>query len=30
MLFILIGIFTVILFATSRSWMFQQGGDDNE
>lgn len=28
MLFILIGIFTVILFATSKSWMFSQGGDD--
>ena len=28
MLFIMIGIFTVILFATSKSWMFQQGGDD--
>ena len=30
MLFILIGIFTVILFATSKSWMFQQGGDRDE
>jgi multiple sugar transport system permease protein len=30
MLFILIGVFTVILFATSKSWMFQQGGDDDE
>ncbi len=28
MLFILIGIFTVILFATSKGWMFAQGGDD--
>lgn len=28
MLFVLIGIFTVILFATSKSWMFSQGGDD--
>ena len=28
MLFVLIGIFTVILFATSKSWMFNQGGDD--
>ncbi|MBQ9664191.1 MAG: sugar ABC transporter permease [Oscillospiraceae bacterium] len=28
MMFILIGVFTVILFATSRSWMFSEGGDD--
>lgn len=27
-LFILIGIFTVILFATSKSWIFYEGGDD--
>lgn len=26
-LFILIGIFTLILFATSRSWIFYEGGD---
>ncbi|MBO7710489.1 MAG: sugar ABC transporter permease [Lachnospiraceae bacterium] len=28
MLFVLISIFTAILFATSSSWMFSQGGDD--
>lgn len=26
--FLLIGVFTVILFATSKSWMFSAGGDD--
>ena len=26
--FLLIGIFTVILFITSKSWMFEMGGDD--
>lgn len=26
--FLLIGIFTVILFATSKSWIFYEGGDD--
>lgn len=29
-LFILIGIFTVILFTTSKGWIFYEGGDDNE
>lgn len=27
-LFILIGIFTIILFATSKKWIFYEGGDD--
>lgn len=27
-LFILIGIFTLILFATSKTWIFYEGGDD--
>ena len=27
-LFLLIGVFTVILFATSKSWIFYEGGDD--
>ncbi len=27
-LFILIGIFTAVLFATSKSWIFYEGGDD--
>ncbi len=27
-LFVLIGIFTLILFATSKSWIFYEGGDD--
>jgi len=26
--FLLIGIFTIILFVTSKSWMFSEGGDD--
>ena len=26
--FLLIGVFTVILFATSKTWMFSAGGDD--
>ncbi len=25
--FLIIGVFTLILFATSRSWLFYEGGD---
>ena len=27
-LFLLIGAFTLLLFATSKSWIFYEGGDD--
>ena len=27
-LFLLIGVFTLILFATSKSWIFYEGGDE--